>query len=77
MNRNRRKQLVKALGQAEELKDTIETLRNEEQECFDNLPESLQYSERGDTMQEIANSLDYAVSNLEEAIDNLNEALER
>ena len=72
MNKARRKQLEAALGQAEELKETIEILRDEEQEAHDNLPESI----RGEAMQEIVDSLDYAVSNLEDAIDNINEALE-
>lgn len=76
MNSNRRKQLEKALGQAEELKETLETIRDEEQEAHDNLPESIQYGERGDAMQEIADSLDYAASSLGDAIDNINEALE-
>lgn len=76
MNRKRRKQLEAALGQAEELKETIECLRDDEQEAHDNLPESIQYGERGEAMQEIVDSLDYAVSNLEDAIDNINEALE-
>lgn len=76
MNKARRKQLEKALGQAEELKEAIEILRDEEQEAHDNLPESIQYGERGDSMQEIVDSLDYAVSNLDDAIDNINEALE-
>lgn len=76
MNRNRRKQLEKALGQAEELKETLENLMDEEQEAHDNLPESIQYGERGDAMQGIVDALDCAVSSLDDAIDNINEALE-
>lgn len=33
-------------------KDILEEVKDEEQEAFDNLPESFQYGERGDQMQE-------------------------
>lgn len=77
MNKLRRKQLEEALGKAEELKETLESLRDEEQEAHDNLPETIQAGERGDTMQENINNLDYAVDNVGDAIDNINEVLER
>ena len=77
MNKARRKQLEEALGKAKELKETLEILRDEEQEALDNLPESIQAGERGDTMQENIDNLDYAVDNVGDAIDNINEVLER
>ncbi len=48
--------------------DVLEEVRDEEQDAFDNLPEGLQDSERGDMMQE-------AIGNLDEAIDNLDDVL--
>lgn len=42
----------------------METIRDEEQEAFDNLPESIQCSERGETME------DY-ISTMEEMLDYL------
>lgn len=41
--------------------------KDEEQDAFDNLPESFQYSERGEQMEEY-------ISDIEEAFDNLEEA---
>ena len=75
MNKARRKQLEEALGKAEELKETLDSLRDEEQEAYDNLPESIQYGERGDKMQENIDNLNYAVSNLQDCIDNLDEVI--
>ena len=57
-----------------DIQNDIECISEDEQEAFDNLPESLQYSERGDNMQEAIDNLDYALSSLEEVIDYLTEA---
>ena len=48
MNKARRKQLSEIQEKLAELKDMIETVLDEEQEAYDNLPESLQESERGE-----------------------------
>ena len=47
MNKQRREQLSEVVGKLEVLKDELEELKEEERECFENLPESLQESERG------------------------------
>ena len=46
------------------LKETIEGIRDEEQEYFDNMPEGFQNGDKGSTAQE-------AIDNLEAAIDDL------
>jgi len=43
----------------------LEELRDEVQEVFDNMPESLQGSDRGQRMEECAQTLDDALSNAE------------
>ena len=53
MNNTRRKQIEKLTAQIEEIKETIESLRDEEQDAFDNLPESLQGGERGEKTLEV------------------------
>ena len=45
--------------------------KDKEEEAFDNLPESLQESERGMTMQDNVDNLDTAITSLEEAKDAL------
>ena len=59
----------------ETLTSEIETLQDEEQEAHDNLPDTIQWSDYGDTMQNIADALDWAKGYLEDATTSMNEAL--
>ncbi|ECR5874423.1 hypothetical protein BXO36_04375 [Salmonella enterica subsp. enterica serovar Hartford] len=74
MNNERRKRLTALSQQLAELKDDIQSVLDEEEEAFSNLPESLQNGERGDAMQTDIAALDAAVSALEETSDQLAEA---
>lgn len=76
MNNARRKQIEKLTAQIEEIKETIESLRDEEQDAFDNLPESLQGGERGEKMESAIDALDYAADDLQECLDHLSDATE-
>lgn len=70
MNKARRKQLEDLIEQLSGIKDSIEAVMEEEQEAFDNLPEGIQASERGETMQENIDNLQTAADSLEsEVID--------
>lgn len=51
MNKNRRDRLAKLSDQISDIMEKLEELRDEELEAFENLPESLNSSERGETMQ--------------------------
>ncbi|MGN0929321.1 MAG: hypothetical protein ACI4N3_01635 [Alphaproteobacteria bacterium] len=44
---------------------------NEEQEAYDNLPEPIQYSERGERMEEYICSLDDAMNYVSDAVSSL------
>ena len=73
MNANRRKQITEAIKainelteRIDEIKCFIDDIKCEEEECYDNLPESLQDGERGDMMQEAIDNLDSAYSSLED-----------
>lgn len=73
MNNTRRKQiqnirtdLEKLEGLIADIRDAIEILKDEEREAFDNMPESLQSSERGEAASNAADALDEAFSSLEE-----------
>jgi predicted RNase H-like HicB family nuclease len=46
---------------------SVETIRDDEQEAYDNLPESMQGGDRGDAMQEAIQNLEEAISSIEEA----------
>ena len=52
MNKNRRKAIGDIYDKLIDIQSDLECIRDEEQEAFDNLPESIQYSERGERMEE-------------------------
>lgn len=49
-------------------KDGIESLRDEEQDYFDNMPEGFQQGARGDAAQEAIEAFETALSELDDAI---------
>lgn len=88
MNNNRRaniNQIISKIGklqsEIESILEEIESVRDEEVECFENIPENLQFSERYnisesavenlesacDSFEGVKNSLDDVISSLEEA----------
>lgn len=86
MNNKRRQMLRVALSKIsdletlkEEIVEIISTAADEEQEAFDNLPENLQMSERGERIEEIIGllenardtyeDLDFDTSDIEDAIE--------
>ena len=74
MNKNRRKAIAEVRDILESANSNLEVIRDEEQESFDNLPEGIQESERGERMSECIECLEEAIGNLSEAIDNLDES---
>lgn len=76
MNAKRRKEILKAIDLINEAREILEYVAEEEQEAFDNLPESLQYSERGDRMQEVADGINDVCRELEDQISNLEDTME-
>ena len=71
MNAQRRKQLNAAIAKIEEAKIDIESLQSEEQEAFDNMPESIQCGDRGQAMEQTADALQQAVDELENTLHDL------
>jgi hypothetical protein len=83
MNKIRRKELEKAtslLNDAsvllEEIMGIIEAAKDEEQECYDNLSEGLQASEKGQKYEENSILLDEAFSSVDQALSACNSAIE-
>ena len=74
MNKDRRKQLSEIQSKLAELRDMIDTVLEAEQEAFDNLPESLQESERGEAMQAAIDAMESAMDSCDEAGESLEEA---
>jgi len=68
MNNDRRKEINKAIGLLQEALNILEVARDEEGDTFNNMPENLQNSERGQQTEEAYNQLEEACCNLEEVI---------
>lgn len=82
MNKVRRKRIASVIETLENItdydlietiKDEIENILWEEDDAYNNMPENLQYSMRGEESSDAIDSLQEAVDTLEEAIDALNE----
>lgn len=52
-----------------DIKAKIESVRDEEEEYFDNMPENLQQSERGEASEQAKDELAEAIDNLDQLID--------
>jgi len=76
MNAKRRKSLSKLADKIEELKAELSLLIEEEQEYFDNMPESFQVAEKGENTESVIETLTSAFTNLEEAYDSIIESTE-
>ena len=71
MNNIRRKEINKVKEKLENLLADLDGLKSEEEEAYDNMPESLQESDRGGEMLENIEYLDEAYNAVDEAIETL------
>jgi hypothetical protein len=76
MNNQRRKEINLIIGELAELRSRLETVQSEEQEAYDNMPEGLQQSERGEKAEAACSLLDDAMGAFDEIENALNEAAE-
>ena len=76
MNKIRRNQLKAIQEKMAELRDLIDAVLSDEQEAYDNLPESFQDGERGEAMQTAIEAMESAMESCEEAEGYLEEAQE-
>lgn len=75
MNKQRRKELDTLYRKIEDLMQDLTSVLDEEQEAYDNIPENLQESDRGQAMYEAIDNLESALSSLGEAQDYILEAV--
>jgi hypothetical protein len=76
MNAQRRKEIAKAIALIEDAIAILDYAAEEEREAYDNLPESLQLSERGERMEECADAIENVSRELTDQIDCLNDTIE-
>ena len=75
MNKERRKAIEEIIDQLGTLKEQIESVSEEESEAYDNLPESIQYSEKGEAISENASDLEQAASDLDDIMSTLQDIM--
>ena len=73
MNKETRKRLSSILEQITAARDEIEDIAGEEREKFDNMPEGLQSSEKGEAIETAADTLDEQIDALDNIIGELEE----
>ena len=75
MNKARRNRLNDAISYISTAKEIIEEVKEAEEEAFDNLPEGIQCSERGETMEGYIGDLENAMDDLENIMETLEEVI--
>lgn len=77
MNRERRDAISEIIDDLDALREKICDIRDEEQEAYDNLPEGIQCSDRGDSMCENVDDLDDVYSDFDDIIKKLEDIIDR
>ena len=73
MNNKRRKEISKIVSTLEDVRDRLSEVVDEEQIAFDNMPESIQGSDRGCNSEEAIGYLSDALDSVESALEYLDE----
>lgn len=76
MNYKRLQKLEETLGQLQKVYSDLESIRDEEQEDYESMPEFKRYSEVGEVAIENAEDIDNVISELDNAIANLKEVID-
>ena len=76
MNKLRRKNLEKLIESIEEIRADLETICEEEEEARDNIPESMQESEKYERADEACENLNSAIECFEELVDYIQSAID-
>ena len=74
MNNQRRKELDVIINMLNSAKDKLESIIDDEQCAFDNLPAGIQCSMHGEQMENAIDSMNDALDNIDEAISCIEEA---
>lgn len=74
MNKARRKQISEIIDALEIAMSSIDSVRDDEQEYLDNIPENLQGSDRYSIAEDAVDNLDNAYDSIQEVIDYLSAA---
>lgn len=76
MNKPRRNSLNNLYEKLAELRELLEEVKAEEEEAFDNIPESLWGTERYEISEQAIENMDLALDSLDEALSYIESAAE-
>lgn len=76
MNKIRRKALHEIYDKLSDLREELETIKDEEDESRENMPENLQGSERYEQSETASGNIDEAMEYLSSACDSIESAME-
>lgn len=76
MNKIRRKALQEIYDKLSDLREELETIKDEEDESRENMPENLQGSERYERSETASGNIDEAMEYLSSACDSIESAME-
>lgn len=71
MNKSRRKAIQDVIAKLETLRDEVESLLNEEQDYYDNMPESFQNGDKGSAASDAISYMESASGYIDNAIEEL------
>jgi len=75
MNKQKRTEITEVYEELNNLLSRLETLRDEEQDYYDNMPESFKDAEKGQAADAAANALSSAVDCISDVMSNLEDSL--
>jgi hypothetical protein len=75
MNKQRRRAILIVIDQLENIERAVNDIQCEEQEYYDNMPESLQSSEAGERAEEVSGILEEITGSIGELVEQLNECI--
>lgn len=73
MNKQRRKEIKTQIGELKNIVGNLESILSDEEYYFDNMPENLQGSMRGEDSETAIDVLTESIDSLQEIIDSLSE----
>lgn len=77
MNKDRRNRLSGVIDTIADAISELEEIRDEEQDALDSLPESLQYSSKGEMMQEYIDDMESVMSDMGNVQESIQEIIDK
>lgn len=77
MNKKTRKEIQTIVNEIDDILTHINCIKDDEEEKYDNMPDNIQESERGEAMQDAIDNLDCAYDSIRDGMDYLQEIIDQ